>query len=392
MEGRTEEGKMDTIRDAPAGPSGRGERQARRVLKPLAAALIVLAGTASLSPVTSEPLPDFQWRRSLGPVKGAFNRNEASPVRFTLRLEGRVEQIPIGWRLFNRRNEIAVGDTVVPASERGRDTVFTLRVPPLSPGSYLLEITTDPQGLIEESDETNNTVSYPFRIPNGAPVRFRCEGPEGSIWEVYRVELSTSEGDPYPDDFGTIADTTRATDYEVVVNGVEPGDYIGVFFGPTVNRVPVLISEGSFTMPDPPEEIEVVWQRTTPYIVGRPRVRGDAPVAVGGESGAPRWQPYDRYSLDGTVRNPTDSTAEIQWVLRFLDEGGYTSAEEDTLLYLGALGTSGVFVTGRILDLPGNYLLQAEVRVPWPTGFQDLGEDLRAASFVLPLGWIEVER
>jgi hypothetical protein len=35
--------------------------------------------------------------------------------------------------------------------------------------------------------------------------------------------------------------------------------------------------------------------------------------------------------------------------------------------------------------------MQAEVRVPWPMGFEDLGDDYRAASFVLPLGWIEVE-
>jgi hypothetical protein len=343
-------------------------------------------------PALGDATPDFLWRGPFEPVRGALNRNEAADMRLILRMDGKVVEVPIGWRIIHRNSEVASGDTLIPTAKRGRDTVFSLRLPPLQPGRYLLEVTTDPEGIIDEKDETNNAVSHPFSVPNGAPVRFKCEGPEGSTWDLYRVELSTAEGDPYPDEFGTTSDTTRSTEYEVVVNGVEPGDYVGVFFGPTVNRVPILNSFGSFTMPDPPEEIEVVWPRTTPYLIGKPRLKGSAPVSVGGQSGAPRWQSFARYTLDGTVRNPSDTTGEIQWLLRFLDDDGYSSAVRDTLLYLGAHGTESIFVTGRMPDNPGDFLMQAEVRVPWPTGFEDLGEEYRAAAFVLPLGWIEIER
>jgi len=356
---------------------------------------LLLAGlpllSAALSPAGAENLPDFEWRRTFHLVHGALNRNEVGAVLLSIDVEGDIGEIPVAWRVLDGGNEIASADTLIPTATRSETTVFLLQIPALDPGNYVLEVETDPQEIVEEKDERNNRATYGFNVPDGAPVRFRCEGPEGTTWELYRVELSTADGDPYPDDFGTMADTSRSTSHETVVNGVEPGDYVGVFFGPTVNRRQILISSGSFTMPDPPEEIEVVWQRTTPYLVGRPKISGDA-GGVGGENGAPRWQALDRYQLDGTVRNPDNQTTHVQWMLRFLDRNGYSTADRDTLLYVGALGTEGLFLTGRIPEMPGNFLMQAEVRVPWPMGFEDLGEEDRAASFVLPLGWIEVER
>ena len=353
--------------------------------------LLLLAIMLGFTPVTGEAPPDFEWKRVFDPVHGAFNRDEPNPVRLALQVKGKVEGIPIAWRIIARKTVADSGDTLVLPAKRAQDTVFTLRLPPLSPGNYLLDVIIDPHNVIEEKDERNNNATFAFAIPNGAPVRFRCEGPEVSTWEIYRVELSTSAGDPYPDDFGTVIDTARSSEYEAIVNGVEPGDYIGVFLAPSVNRVPILISQGSFEMPDPPEEIEVVWPRSTPYLIGRPSIKGDVPVTVGGETGAPRWQMYARISLDGTLRNPTDEAVDVQWLLRFLDTNGNSAAELDTLQYIGAIGTAGIFLSGRIPDRTGNFLMQAEVRVPWPIGFEDLGEDFRAASFVLPLGWIEVE-
>lgn len=358
-----------------------------RISIPLLMLLCVLPAN---SPVSGEALPDFEWRRIFDPVHGAFIKDEPNPVVLSLHLVGKVEEIPISWQIIRGKTVTDSGDTVIVAAKRADDTAFTLRLPPLRPGNYRLDVTTDPENIIEERNEHNNRASYPFFIPNGAPVVFRCEGPDGNSWELYRVELSTASGDPYPDDFGTAADTARSDEYTTVVNGVEPGDYVGVFFGPTVNREPILISYGSFEMPDPPEEIEVVWPRTTPYLVGRPNISGDAPVAVGGETGAPRWRAFDKISLNGTIRNPDDQTADAQWMLRFLDTNGYSTAELDTLISVGAIATTGAYLSGRVPQIVGNFLMQAEVRVFWPIGFEDLGEDPRGASFVLPLGWIEV--
>ncbi len=123
-------------------------------------------------------------------------------------------------------------------------------------------------------------------------MRFRCEGPEGSAWEIYRVELNTASGSPYPDANGTRPDTTRSNDREIVVNGVEPGSYVGVLFGQTVNRTSVLVSSGTFEMTDPPAEMTVVWPRTTPYLTGRPKIHSEGTEeALGGQAAAPRWQP-----------------------------------------------------------------------------------------------------
>lgn len=349
--------------------------------------LLAAAGSAA-----ADALPDFHLRRNLDPIRGGFNRDEAAAIRLSVGIEGNVDRIPISWRLLRENTVADSGDTLIPAARRSRETVFTLPIPALEAGSYVLEVTTDREGLIGEKDERNNKALYGLSIPNGRAVRFRCEGPEGSTWELYRVELNTATGEPYPSSFGTRIDTTRSTAHEIVVNGIEPGNYTGVFFGPSVNRVPVLVSNGAFEMSDPPAETEAIWPRMTPYVVGRPKITGDSREGVGGETGAPRWRAYDRISLEGSIRNPTDRAADCQWLLRFLDGSGGNAAERDTLFYLGALSTEKVFLSGRVPRDPGNYLLQAEVRVPWPAGFEDLGEGDRAASFVLPLGWIEIER
>jgi hypothetical protein len=359
----------------------------RRLARIGSIVLIAAAGSAG-----ADVLPEFQLRRTFDPVRGNFNSGEATSVRLSMGVEGYLDRIPISWRLLREGTVADSGDTLVPAAKRSRETVFVLPIPALEPGSYILEVTTDPGNEIEEKDERNNTSPYAFAIPNGRAIRFRCEGPEGSTWELYRVELNTSTGEPYPSSFGTKADTTRSTQHEVVVNGIEPGDYSGIFFGPPVNRVPVLLSNGDFEMSDPPAESEVIWPRMTPYVVGRPKVTGDSREGIGGETGAPRWGANDRVSLEGSIRNPTDRATDCQWLLRFLDGAGASVAERDTLFYLGALSTEKVFLSGRVPRDPGNYLLQAEVRVPWPAGFEDLGEGDRAASFVLPLGWIEIER
>ncbi|MBD3162077.1 MAG: hypothetical protein GF328_08220, partial [Candidatus Latescibacteria bacterium] len=259
--------------------------------------VLLLAGGMA-GTVRGDVLPDFLWRNTFDPVHGAFNRNESAPVRLGLRMEGRVEAIPISWKVLRQEEAIAEGDTVAIPALKTPEVAVTLRLPPLEPGPYLLETTVDPHNTIEERDERNNSVRFAFAIPDGSPVRFRCEGPEGSIWELYRVELSTATGAPYPDEFGTALDTARSDKYALVVNGVETGDYVGVLFGPTVNRTPILTSYGSFAMPDPSREIEVVWQRTTPYLIGRPRIQGEAAVAVGGETGSPRWRPHSRYTLE----------------------------------------------------------------------------------------------
>jgi hypothetical protein len=89
-------------------------------------------------------------------------------------LEGNVAEIPLSWRLLRENSVEHTGDTLIATAKRGRETVFSLRVPPLAPGSYVLEVTVDPRGELEEKDERNNTVAR-LVIRTGA-VRFRCEG------------------------------------------------------------------------------------------------------------------------------------------------------------------------------------------------------------------------
>lgn len=133
--------------------------------------------------------------------------------------------------------------------------------------------------------------------------------------------------------------------------------------------------------------------RSTPYIQGRPRLGGEIPTGAGGEAGAPIWKANAQIHLNGSIGNPVDRIADVQWLLRFVPrEEGMQMVERDTLITLGAFATETLTVTGRVPLGEGNYLLQAEVRVPWPSGFEDLGEESRVASAILPLGWIEVQR
>jgi len=373
------------------GPRCRGSLVGIRRLARLAAAFAFLSiGCPGI--LGAGAVPDISWPGAFGPTQGTFSRNEASRALITLHFDGQLPQVPIHWTLYQADRPLAARDTLISTAKRGAETVFTLPVPPLEPGKYRLALTADRENAIEERDERNNDASFGFTVPNGKPVRFRCEGPEGSVWEVQRVELNTSTGVPYPDAGGTRADTSRSTESAVVVGGIEPGSYVGVVFGPTKNRTPILVSDGTFEMSDPPAEMDVVWPRTTPYITGRPKVKGEAAEGLGGETGAPRWKWNTWFTLDGSVRNPTGRSADVQWLLRFVHSEGTQSTAKDTLLTLGALATEKIVLNGRIPKEPGNYLIQAEVRVPWPSGFEDLGDEDRVATHVLPMGWIEVER
>jgi hypothetical protein len=146
-------------------------------------------------------------------------------------------------------------------------------------------------------------------------------------------------------------------------------------------------------MPDPPREIHIVWPRSTPYILGRPKLGGEIQTGAGGEAGAPIWKANAQVHLDGSIGNPADRSADVQWLLRFVPrEEGAQPVERDTMLTLGAFATETLTVTGRVPLNQGNYLLQAEIRVPWPSGFERLGDEERVASYIFPLGWIEVQR
>lgn len=245
-------------------------RKALRGTPWLLSALILLHGTS-----WAGALPDVAWTRTFDPIQGGFNRGEPARVRVSLNVGDGPAAIMIAWRLQQGGTQIAVGDTLVAAARRGGETSLTLRLPPLSAGQYVLDLAADPANTIEEKDEMNNRAAFNLVVPNGSPVLFRCEGPEGSTWKIQRVELNTISGDPYPDAYGTRADTTRTTEDEIVVAGVEPGAYAGIVFGPSVNKMPIAVSYGSFEMQDPTREIPVIWQRMTPYLVGRPKVNGD---------------------------------------------------------------------------------------------------------------------
>jgi hypothetical protein len=353
----------------------------------LPASLVLMAG---LVLARGEALIDIQWVSRLSPVRAAFNRDEFSPVQVAFRADGAVNSIPVRWSIRRDGTTIASRDTLVDPPPRGLEKGFQVVFPPLPPGAYALVLSADPEGTIDEKNEQNNEVAFSFRIPNGRPVLFRCEGPEGSSWEIRRIELNRGSGEPFPDSYGTKPDTTRTTDKEITVNGVEPGPYSGVLFGPPVNRLPILVSDGTFEMSDPPSKTTVVWQRTTPYLVGRPSVTGQGTSALGNDVAAPQWKSNSRVVLDGTIRNPTVRSEDVQWMLRFTDQAGSGSTVRDTLLSLGALATERVTVAGRLPRDPGMYLIQAEVRVPWPSNFQDLGEEDWVDSHVLPLGWIEI--
>lgn len=366
----------------------RMSRKALRGTPWLLSTLILLHGTA-----WAGALPDVVWTRTFDPIRGGFNRGEPARVRVSLRVGDGPEAIMIAWRLQQSGAQIAVGDTLVATAHRGGETALILRLPPLPAGQYVLDLAADPANTIEEKDEMNNRTAFNLVVPDGSPVLFRCEGPEGSTWKIQRVELNTITGDPYPDAYGTRADTTRTTEDEIVVAGVEPGAYAGIVFGPSVNKMPIAVSYGSFEMPDPSREIPVIWQRMTPYLVGRPKVKGEKDSeTLGGSYGAPLWDWNSRFLLEGTVRNPTDRSIDIQYLLRFVESGGIGSAAKDTLLSIGALATERLALSGRIPKEAGTYLLQAEIWVPWPSGFEDLGEEMRVASHILPLGYIQIQR
>lgn len=347
--------------------------------------------TVEIVQARGEPMIDIFWVNRFAPVRAAFNRDEASPVQVAFRADGAQTPVPVRWSITQGPTTIATRDTLIDAAPRGLDKVFTLALPPLAPGAYLLVLTADPEGTFDEKDEQNNAIAFPLRIPNGRAVRFLCNGPEGTSWDIQRIELNRGSGTPYPGPDGTKPDTSRTNEKEIVVNGIEPGVYTGVLFGASVNRSPILVSEGSFEMTDPPTEMTVTWPRTTPYLVSRPKVTGTATGGtLGNNVAAPQWEADTRVVLDGKVRNPTIRSEDLQWMLRFTDREGTHSAVLDTLLTLGALATETVVVTGRVPRDPGMYLIQAEVRVPWPNGFEDLGDEDRVNSHVLPLGWIEV--
>ncbi len=364
----------------------RSRRALRSVLLPFVLACW-LPGAAF-----AEALPDISWTRTFDPVEGGFNKNLPLRIRVSLKIGPGLTVLPIAWRIQQGETQVASGDTLVPASRRNKETAFTLRLPPMVPGQYILELEADPENMIEEKDEMNNRAAFNLVVPDGSPAVFRCEGPEGSTWKLQRVELNTVTGAPYPNEYGTRADTTRTTENEIVVAGVEPGAYAGILFGPSVNKMPIAISYGTFEMPDPPHEVTVVWPRMTPYMVGRPKAKGEGNETVGGSYGAPLWDWNSRFLLDGTVRNPTDRSIDLQYLLRFVDSSGDGSSVKDTLLSIGALATERLALSGRIPKEAGTYLLQAEIWVPWPAGFEDLGEEMRVASHILPLGYIQIQR
>jgi len=362
----------------------------------LAAAVLVgiaLLGVSTLCRMArSEALVEISWRKFLEPTHGAFNRDDPTPIALSLSVDGQVAQIEIAWKLMLADSALAAGDTLISTLGRTPEKVFILNLPAMKPAVYALDLIADPHDQVPEKDEGNNRVRFAVRIPNGKPVFMRCEGSDGKSWKIQRVEVSTSTGSRYPDNFGTRPDTARSSEYQIAVSGVVPGDYLGVLFAPSVNRQPILISSGSFEMPDPPVEVKIAWPRTTPYIQGRPSMGGEIPTGTGGEAGAPRWKGNSMVRLSGTITNPTDRTADVQWLMRFLPrQEGMLMVERDTLLTLGALSTETLTVTGRAPMDEGFFLLQAEVRVPWPSGFEDMGEEDRVASTVIPMGWIEVQ-
>jgi hypothetical protein len=343
--------------------------------------------------VLAGALPDISWTRTFDPIQGGFNRNQPERVRVSLRVGMGPVAVPIAWRIQRGDTQIASGDTLVQPARRNKETSFVLRLPSLAAGQYVVDVEADPANAIEEKDEMNNRAAFNLVVPNGSPVAFRCEGPEGSTWKVQRVELNTATGDPYPSDYGTRADTTRSTEDVIVVAGVEPGQYAGLLFGPSVNKMPIAVSYGSFEMTDPPQETSVIWPRMTPYLVGRPKVKGEkGSETVGGSYGAPLWDWNSRFTLDGTVRNPTDRSIDIEYLLRFAEQNGTGSSVKDTLLSIGALATERLTLNGRIPKEAGTYLIQVEIWVPWPSGFEDLGDEARVASHILPLGYIQVQR
>ncbi len=356
----------------------------------LAAAALLLGLTGIARP---EALIDISWRKVLAPVHGAINRDEATTIQLVLSADGSVPQIEILWKLQVGEETKVSGDTLVSGTSPTREKVFTLHLPPLAPGDYVLDLTADPNNQIPEKDEGNNRIRFALRIPNGKPVLVRCESSDGKTWKIQRLEIETAGNVPYPTPRGTRPDTVRSTEYEIGVSGVEPGTYSGVLFAPSVNRQPVLISSGSFEMPDPPRELHVVWPRSTPYIVGRPTLGGEIQTGAGGEAGAPIWKANAQVHLDGGISNPADHSADVEWVLRFVPkDSGMQSVERDTLLTLGAYARETLTVTGRVPLDQGDYLLQAEIRIPWPSGFERLGDDERVASYIFPLGWVEVQR
>jgi len=368
--------------------SGRMARVLAIVGSVLIASLVLTIG---LVLGRGETLIDILWVNRLSPVRAGFNRDEASPVRVALRADGAVNPIQVTWSVIKGNAPVAGRDTLIAPPVGKLEREFTVTLPPLPPGQYILSLVADPAGVVQEKNEVNNKAGFAFRIPNGCPVRFRCDGPEGSSWDIQRIELNRGSGIPFPDSYGTRADTTRSNEKELVVNGVEPGPYSGVLFAPPVNRMPILISFGTFEMPDPPKEMTVSWPRTTPYLVGRPTLTGSSSGGtVGGDRAAPQYNADTRVTLDGSIRNPTVSSEDVQWLLRFTDQANGRSAVEDTLISLGALATESVYVTGRTPLNPGMYLIQAEVRVRWPASFDDLGDEDRVNSHVLPIGWIEV--
>jgi hypothetical protein len=350
--------------------------------------ILALAGTAG-----AEALPDVSWRKILAPTHGAFNRDEPNPIGVAFSIDGSANPVKVIWAVTSGETVVASDQKLVTTSQSGDNTFFIIELPPMPPGDYVLDMTADPEDQIVEKDERNNRIRLSFQIPNGRPVILTCRGTDGKEWKIQRVELSTASGLPYPDRRGTRPDTARSSEYEIGVSGVVPGDYMGIVFAPSVNRQPVLIASGSFQMPDPPIEMKVSWPRATPYIQGKPKLKGEIPTGAGGESGAPIWKANANVQLQASVTNPTDRTADVQWLLRFIPkDDSFEMVAHDTLLTLGALSTETLTVTGRIPMEEGNFLLQAEVRVPWPSGFEDLSNEDRVASAVIPIGWVEVQR
>ena len=360
-----------------------------RVRLPL---LLFLACVTAAGPSRCETVVDISWARKFEPIHGAFNRDEPIPVNLTLHIDGQVDSAKIVWALLRGDSLAASGDTVIAGTARTRERVFTLRLPALKPGRYALRTIADPENLLEEKDEGNNRAAFALVVPNAARIHLRCESPDRIAWKIYRTELSTASGSPYPDEYGTRPDTVMSSEYEIAVSGIVPGDYSGVLFGPSVNRAPILIASGNFEMAEPPSDMKIVWPRTTPYLVAKPKLSGEVPGSAGGESGSPRWKGNAKVNLEGSVYNPAVHSADVQWRLHFVGTEGAASVQRDTLLSLGAFSTGNLVVTGRVPREAGKYMLQAEVRVPWPSGFEDLGEEERVASHILPLGWIEIER
>lgn len=156
-------------------------------------------GTVSEAPVQEYRVlykPDVYWSTDV-----RYSGNGPS-LLLTVKNRGESDAHNVAVRVLNKTSGVALVDgLLLPTVKARRDTTSALPIPALSPGSYELELTLDPQNVLPEEEEENNVLLKMLHIATpelGSNGTFDYSGqnvsaavPAGAVAQTTSIELTT---------------------------------------------------------------------------------------------------------------------------------------------------------------------------------------------------------